>query len=229
MIRDIRYYGLSLTLAAVTLLTATSASAFVYTSGGITVLNEGVKTSVVGAVTTDFNASLLNPSSYTGGGVKNGSVSGLWASPPADTSNYFTVGGSTSPLGVISIGSLADYFGFYWGSPDTYNTLELWRGSSLVNTLTGSALATAAGVTPNGNQSVGVYLNIFSGDSTEYFDTVKFVSNSNAFETDNHAVRAVPEPEMYALILAGLGLVGIVARLKKMVLATNRFVLFCSK
>jgi hypothetical protein len=48
---------------------------------------------------------------------------------------------------------------------------------------------------------------------------VTFTSGSNAFETDNHAfiasVTAVPEPETYALMLAGLGFLGAVVRRKK--------------
>jgi hypothetical protein len=37
--------------------------------------------------------------------------------------------------------------------------------------------------------------------------------NENAFETANYSVTApVPEPETYALLLAGLGAVGFVAR-----------------
>ena len=42
-----------------------------------------------------------------------------------------------------------------------------------------------------------------------------FSSGGNAFETDNHAfISAVPEPETYAMLLAGLGLMAVIARRK---------------
>jgi hypothetical protein len=200
------------------MLTATSASAFIVNIGGDGnpggVLGE--KSTVLGAITTDFNASLSNPIGYTGGGVKNGSVSGSWASPPADTSNYFTVGPSTTTPATVALGFLASYFGYYGGSPDTYNSISLFNGESLVKTFTGTELAGFAGVAADGNQSVGRYWNIFAQNSGEFFDTVQFASVDNAFETDNHAVlAAVPEPETYAMMLAGIGMMGFMVRRRK--------------
>jgi hypothetical protein len=40
-------------------------------------------------------------------------------------------------------------------------------------------------------------------------------SNDTAMGFDNFSVTAVPEPETYALMLAGLGVVGFVARRRK--------------
>jgi PEP-CTERM motif len=193
---------------------ATSASAFIVNIGGTAVVNNGQVSSVVGAVTTDFNASLVLPAGYVGGGVKNGSVSGQWASPPADTSNYFTVGPSTSTPATVAIGFLASYFGYYGGSPDTYNSITLLNGESIVKTFTGTELAGFAGVPADGNQGVGRYWNIFSENSGEFFDTVQFTSINNAFETDNHAVlaAAVPEPETYGMMLVGIGMLGFMVR-----------------
>jgi hypothetical protein len=45
---------------------------------------------------------------------------------------------------------------------------------------------------------------------------VTFSSTQNAFESDNHSyIAAVPEPETYAMLLAGLGLVSAVARRRR--------------
>ncbi len=201
----------------VAMFVATSASAFIVNIGGTPLVNEGQVSSVAGAVTTDFNASLVLPAGYVGGGVKNGSISGQWASPPLDTSNYFTVGPSTSTPASVTFGFLASYFGYYGGSPDTYNSISLFNGDALVKTFTGTELAGFAGVPPNGNQSVGRYWNIFSENSGEFFDTVQFTSINNAFETDNHAVlaAAVPEPETYGMMLVGIGMMGFMVRRRK--------------
>jgi hypothetical protein len=38
------------------------------------------------------------------------------------------------------------------------------------------------------------YINFFAQGDSEYFNEVRFASGQNAFESDNHAVQAVPEP-----------------------------------
>ncbi len=129
MIGNVKSTVLGVALAVATLFVATSASAaLTVTIGGTPVAGEGLKSSVVGAVTTDFNASLVNPANYTGGGVVNGSVPGSWASPPNDTSNYFTVGPSTVTPGTVTLSGLASYFGYYGGSPDDYNSVSFFNG-----------------------------------------------------------------------------------------------------
>ncbi|MDP2231482.1 FxDxF family PEP-CTERM protein [Methylotenera sp.] len=216
MINNIKTTTLSIALAISTLFVATSASAaFTVTIGGTAVAGEGLKSSVAGAVTTDFNANLLNPANYSGGGVVNGSVPNDWASPPSDTSNYFSVGPSTSASATIAFSGLQSYFGYYGGSPDDYNFVDFYNGQNKIATFDGVTLASLASVAANGDQSVGSYWNFTAGNSGDFFNSVMLRSASNAFETDNHAVLAVPEPETYAMMLAGLGLIGFVARRRK--------------
>ncbi len=212
----IKHSKLSTALAVAVFLTATSASAALsVTIGGTSVAGEGLKSSVAGAVTTDFNAG-YPLSGYLGGGVVTGSQAGDWASPPDDTSSYFSVGPSTSTPGEITLASLSSYFGYYGGSPDGYNGIAFYKDTSLVGLFTGADLAIAAGITGNGDQTVGKFWNFTALNSDDYFNRVVFSSGSNAFETDNHAVlAAVPEPETYAMMLAGLGLMGFVSRRRK--------------
>jgi hypothetical protein len=199
-------------LAAAALMATTTASAASYslTVGGTALLNQGLTTSVFGATVVDFNSSLTNPTGYTGGAVKNGSSSGNWASPPNDRSNFYTVGpgaGQSTP-GTVLLNSLSKYFGYYGGSPDGYNAIELWRDNTKLQTFNGTALASAATVNPNGNQGTGAYWNIWALDASSYFNKVLFISSSNAFETDNHASLATPLPA--AAWLFGSALIGFV-------------------
>ena len=67
----------------------------------------------------------------------------------------------------------------------------------------------------DGNQSHGFYMN-FNTTAGTTISRVTFSSTSNAFETDNHAyIAAVPEPETYAMLLTGLGLVGFASRRRR--------------
>lgn len=155
--------------------------------------------------------------SYTGGAlynISNSPISGVTARPPGSTGNFYSVG--TSPAaqtgpGQVSFSTGLSYFGFLWGSPDTYNKVSFYNGSSLLGSFTGSAVLNPA----NGNQSVSKYFNVFAAQGQK-ITRVEFLSTGNAFETDNHAfIAAIPEPEAYAMFLAGLGLMGVMVRRKK--------------
>lgn len=195
----------------VTMLIATPASAYTITVGGQAVPGEGLSTSVAGASVIDFNAILSLPNGYIGGLVVNGDLSGQWASPPGDTSNYLTVGAGEDQISpsTVTLITLNKYFGFYGGSPDSYNSIELRRDDVLLETFTGDFLATQASLAADGNQSNGAYWNIWADNADEYFNKVSFVSSANAFETDNHAyLSAVPIPA--AAWLFGSALLGII-------------------
>jgi hypothetical protein len=56
------------------------------------------------------------------------------------------------------------YFGFYWGSPDSYNALELKNGGTVVRSFTGTELAAFVPFDANGNQATGAYINISGGE-----------------------------------------------------------------
>jgi hypothetical protein len=66
---------------------------------------------------------------------------------------------------------------------------------------------------PGGNAwSNARFFNV-STTGTSKITFIRFTASQNAFETDNHAfITAVPEPETYVMLLAGLGLLGLMAR-----------------
>jgi hypothetical protein len=135
------------------------------------------------------------------------------AQPAGATGNFWSVGtsaGQTGP-GAVALSTPVMYYGFLWGSSDEYNkvTFSVFDGSTTNEyELTGLNVPSGTGV-----QSISRYLNVFAG-SGETITGVTFASTGNAFETDNHAysVTAVPEVETYAMMLAGLGLMGTIAR-----------------
>lgn len=151
---------------------------------------------------------------YTGGALYNTSIIGITARPIGSVGNFWSVG--TSPAAQtgpaeVNFSTALSYFGFLWGSADTYNTVSFYDGANLLASFTGSQVFGSA----SGSQAVASYFNFQTG-AGEKLTRVAFASSQNAFETDNHAyIAAVPEPETYAMMLAGLGLMGLVARRRK--------------
>ena len=203
-----------------------------------TTVTNGSFSSVAGAVTVDFGVSPIDNSaplstilpsgtlggvtySYSGGALFNfdgtsSLPSGTSARPVGSTDNFWSIG--PSPIaqqgpGIVSLGAGVSYYGFLWGSPDPsgWNTVSFYDGNTLLQSFDGNAVLNPA----NGNQSFARYFNVFAG-AGENITKVTFSANTNAFETDNHAfIASVPEPETYAMMLAGLGLLGFLARRRK--------------
>jgi hypothetical protein len=195
-------------------------------------ITNGSFSDVVGAQTINFGISSLNntqpvagalPSgtaggvqyTYSGGALFNygaGSTlpNGTSARPVGSAGNYWSIG--PQPVaqqgpGIVTFSSGISYFGFLWGSPDAYNSVSFYSGDTLLGRFDGSLVL----VPPNGNQAFSAYANVATGPG-QWITKVRFDSSVNAFETDNHAfVPAVPEPETYALMAAGLGLLMLAA------------------
>ncbi len=151
--------------------------------------------------------------------IVSGFSSGQYAAPyfnPSDTTKYLTVG---NYFGIgdeitLKLGSTADYFGLFWGSIDSYNTISFLLGNTGVASYSGTdiANATAPALSANGGQqawSSNRYVNFDFGSAK--FDTVILKSTQMAFESDNHAFRKASVSEPMTLVLMGLGLFGLVA------------------
>lgn len=150
---------------------------------------------------------------FTDGALYNAPIPAVTAAPVGSVDNFWSVGTSpllqTGPGEVTFSGTGAQYVGFLWGSVDSYNTVDFYSGATLLGSYNGSYALNPA----NGNQGAAgtVYFNAV-GTSTQKITRMVFTSGNNAFETDNFAVSAVPEPETYAMLLAGLGLMGTIIR-----------------
>ena len=127
----------------------------------------------------------------------------------------FLAAGPTSgaPATLTFTGTGVGYVSFLWGSPDTYNILTVTSTGGVSQTFTASSLNFAV---TNGDQSFSQYVQ-FTGLAGSKITSLKFdnVPAQNAFESANYSITPVPEPETYALLLAGLGAVGFVARRRR--------------
>ncbi len=202
-------------------------------SGQPTVLDQGINTNAIGLPTETFDQQPSGSLSDNGGGfgdffsaaldatfsgsgnagVVNGSLVNVTGAPfvgplpgNADTTNYLSVGAGGTET--ITFASLENAFGLYWGSVDSYNTIDFYNGTTLVASFTGSdvsplfATGNEASFTSNG------YVE-FLGLAA--FNKVVLESAANAFEVDNisagtvHAELAAPVSGTLSVNEANIG------------------------
>ncbi|OYY62346.1 MAG: hypothetical protein B7Y51_08700 [Burkholderiales bacterium 28-67-8] len=167
----------------------------------------------------------IDLSTLTTSPIYTASVSGLRLDPPGAVDGKYLAAGfprasNLSPVDdpVIVNFAQSTFASFLWGSPDTYNFLTIHTdGASdgLVFDSTNTDLINL-GFIFNGWNSHSHYVGFQA--TNELITGFEFYSDQyNAFEVTNFSTSPIPEPETYALMLAGLGVVGFMARRRKAV------------
>ncbi len=160
-----------------------------------------------------------------GQGVVEGSSAGKYAAPitnsqgTAYTTPYFSTGNTTGtgPGGTngyinLSFTNPEQSLALLWGSVDASNLISFYNGTTLVASVTGQNVCTAAGISCGGSQAFGgsVYVLI---NSTLSFNDIELSSGITSFESAEYEVNpqqytpTVPEPAtigVFALALAAL-------------------------
>jgi len=165
--------------------------------------------------TVTFDSALPAGIYYSGGRLVTGTAWDLeYTTPTYDTTSYLAVGNAAPTASVtFDAGMGASYFGFYLGTPDSYNSVTFNGSDGSHTTIDGYQLVNYSAQSPTGSFYLGV-----QSTSGTVFTSIVFHSDGDSMETDNHAyvlAAAVPEPETYAMLLGGLGLMGFIARRRR--------------
>ena len=160
----------------------------------------GTGVAVVGFNVNDAFTVSVNPLDLWNAGPlpRWSNADGLILGSPPVTGGYTDASGDVLPAGTIGPGTFADWT---QGSP----ALEAAYGS-LVGSWNGGTSFFKIGTSYSG-VAAGSTLNLYYFDSNNGDNTGSILADVN--------VTAVPEPETYAMMLAGLGLIGFSARRRK--------------
>lgn len=164
-------------------------------------------------VVDDFNSGVVGPGwGPTSNIVVQSGTNSSGAQPansnPAGTDYLSVLAGGTA---TYTFAAPVSAFEFDWGSVDNYNTLVVYTNNSAYSY--GGIFVPPA----TGNQTSGATNGVFQawGTAGDQITGFKLASSQNSFEIDNLAVRAVPEPATWALMILGFGGIGALLRRRR--------------
>jgi hypothetical protein len=151
--------------------------------------------------------------------IENTSLVGKFAQPAGDTTNYLAISYPSAAGAVqLAFSSPENYFGIYWGSMDSYNTITFLRDQGQIATFSGAAIAGLTGLVADGDQQSPLsnrYVNFDFGAA--FYDEVVLSTSNFAFEVDNIAFGDPPVPvsEPGTVMLLGSALYGLFIRRRR--------------
>jgi hypothetical protein len=140
-------------------------------------------------------------------------------SNPYDTSYLSVLGNGGVSINFSALTSAAVHaFEFDWGSIDSFNTLVIHGSAGDITIIPGSASFPNLA---NGDQVAAGTNGLFRvvGDAGETFTGLTLTSGQNSFEIDNLAIPGVPEPATWAMMILGLGAMGVALRSRRTAVA----------
>lgn len=201
------------------ILAAFTAAAFVATAAAATTITSVPGPDGVGQ-TVLFNFNSGAPAGLSGNySITTGTTAQLAAAPHGDLTPYLVVpglGGTLPGSATLNLGGSFGNISFYWGSIDTFNTVTFYTGLGGTGTSLGAYTGSMVpGATADGAQATN------ANNRRVFFDfgalkagSVVFASTNHAFEIDDVAT-AVPEPAIWATLIAGFGMVGVSLRRRR--------------
>jgi hypothetical protein len=152
--------------------------------------------------------------------IENTSLVGIYAQPAGDTTNYLAVSYPSAAGAVqLAFSSPENYFGLFWGSIDSYNTITFLRDQGQIATFSGATIAGLTGLVADGEQQSPLsnrYINFYLG--AVFYDEVILSTADFGFEVDNIAFGDPPVPvsEPGTVMLLGSALYGLFIRSRRL-------------
>jgi len=214
------FFGVAAVAASILAASAANAAVFVTSADGAPDPGPAVNQTKI----IDFNTGVA-PAGVTITGdyaIVLGSSPPTYAAPALDATYYLTVpfdtrpGAATMKFAAFLGNKDVEQFSFYWGSIDTFNSIQLVnRAGIITKTITGPSLPPATGnqVLPATNRRITFTLT----GADQNLGALIFTSKNFAFESDTFAfdVAGVPEPGTWALMILGFGGAGAMLRSRR--------------
>jgi hypothetical protein len=152
------------------------------------------------------------------GAVEDTSVVGKFAQPAGDATGFLSVSYPSASGEVhLLFSNPENYFGFYWGSMDSYNSVAFLENDEPIATYSGTNVAGLTGLVANGDQQSArsnryIEFNFDAG----FYEEVILSTTGYGFEVDNIAFGDPPspisEPSTLPVLVTSLSALALVRR-----------------